>query len=261
MTQVVVLVAAAVAGPAMLLLWSLVYRAGCWSLLVPAGVVAVLTAAGRDRLLWRRHCLADCLFVEGSALHRLLRSRILVTLIAAAVATGLTAVLMAQIPSWSFEIVALLALDALLLATLYVALYRLAAGGLHVNPGRRGVLAKSGAVALNLLLVVPALLLVQLQQAPPQYLDAALRLGPTLQAASDSVASGCPLVDQLVRLGQEGEAFAWWLTLRATRAIDDAQLRWIAWLLFLASGTLSLWAYGSFCVQLIHYAQRVAGRP
>ena len=258
---VIALIAATVAGPAMLLLWSLIYPTGCWSLTLPAFVAVVLMLAGREGALRRRRCLADCWFTQGSLLHRLLTSAVLITLTAMVVATLLTAVLMASIPSWGLEILALLALDSLAITTLYFVFHRAAAGGLKVSPGFRTLVARNWTVALNVPVMVAALLYVQLQQAPPDYLDESLRLGPTLEAASGSVSSACPLVDRLSRLGQETAAVSWWLALKATQVIEDRRVRWAAWVLFLLSGTLSLWAYSRFCVQLVYYAHRMAEEP
>ncbi len=256
MGQVITLVAATMAGPALALGWSLVYPLGCWSLVLPAVVVFVLTLAGRDRMSWRRRCLADCLFIEGSPLHRLLRSRILISLAALIVAMTLASVLMMTIPRWDFSILAIVALDALAITALYLGLHRMSAGLLRVNRRCRALFARVWTVRLNVLLMLPALVLIQLQQPPPNYLDDALQLRPTLQAASASVASECLPVDALVRLGREGEAFAWWVIMKATQAVEQEVLRWVAWLMFLLSGSLSLWAYSSFCAQLLHHAQR-----
>lgn len=255
MGQVITLVVATMAGPALMLGWSLVYPLGCWSLVLPAVAVFVLMLAGRARMLWRRRCLADCLFVDGSPLHRLLRSRILISLAALIVAMALTSVLMMTVPRWDFSILAIVALDALLITALYLWLHRASAGLLRVNRACRSLFARVWTVRVNVLLMLPLLVLVQLQQPPPDYLDGALQLRPTLQAASASVASECILVDAVVRLGREGEAFAWWVIMKATQAIEQEVLRWVAWLLFLLSGSLSLWAYSSFCAQLVHHAQ------
>jgi hypothetical protein len=243
------------AGPAMVLGWSLLYRFGCWSLLLPAIVVSVLTLAGRDRMSWRRRCLADCLFIEGSLLHRLLRARVLISLVALIVAITLAAVLMMSIPRWDISALAIVALDALAITALYLWLHWTSAGLLRVNSACRTLFARVWTVRLNVLLILPILVVVQLQQPLPDYLDGDRQLRPTLQAATASVASDCPLVDAVVRLGREGEAFAWWAIMKATQAIEQRVLRWVAWLLFLLGGSLSLWAYSSFCVQLVHYAQ------
>ncbi|MDH3527337.1 MAG: hypothetical protein OEN52_10265 [Gammaproteobacteria bacterium] len=259
MLNVVALVAATVTGPAILLLWSLIYTTACWSLALPAVVMIVLMLAIREGALRRRRCLADCWFSQGSALHRLVSSATLITLIALVISSAFTAVLMASIPSWDFEVLALLALDSLAITALYFIFHRAATNVLRVNRGFRALFARHWTVAVNVPVMVVALLSIQLQQSPPDYLDQSLQLGPSLEAASVSVSSACPVVDRLARLGQESEAFSWWFTLKVTRAIEDERVRWVAWIAFLVSGTLTLWAYSRFCVQLVYYAHRKAG--
>ena len=255
---VAVIVAAIAAGPLSLLAWSAFYASSCMVLLIPLLIALVLTLAAREQLRQRRRCAADCYFVEGSLLHRLVSSTRLVTLLSLLVSVGLTAVLLASVPGWGLPVLVLLALDAVVIALLYFRLFRAAAGGLRVRGAFRYLFARRWAVMVNLPLVLVVLLWLQLQQPPPAWLDSGLNLEATLRAASDSVASQCPLVDAVVRLNTEKDAFSWWLMLKGTAIIDDSRLRWVAWLLFLVSGTLALWAYSRLCVQLICSAHRWA---
>lgn len=253
-----VIVAAITAGPLLLLTWSALYASSCVVLLIPIFIVAVLTLATREQLRQRRRCVADCYFVSGSLLHRLVSSTKLVTLLSLLVSLGLTTVLLASVPGWGLPVLGLLAMDAVLIALLYFGLLRAASAGLRVRGAFRALFTRRWAVMVNLPLVLLGLLWLQLQQPPPAWLDGALNLEATLRAASDSVGSRCPLIDRVVRLNMEKEAFSWWLTLKGSGLIDDSRLRWVAWLLFLLSGTLALWAYSRLCVYLISRAhQRV----
>lgn len=247
---------AVAAGPLLLLSWSLLYSGPCVVLLIPALMTLLLTLAARDQLRQRRRCSADCFFVEGTLLHRLVSSTKLVTLISLAVSLALTTVLLVSVPAWGLAVMVLLTLDALLIALLYFGLFRAASGGLRVRGAFRYLFARRWAVMVNLPLVLVALLWLQLQQPPPAWLDDSLDLEATLRAASESVGSQCPLVDSAVRLNSEKEAFSWWLTLKGTAALEDTRLRWAAWLLFLLSGSLALWAYSRLCVYLISSAHR-----
>lgn len=255
MGPVFALAAATVAGPAVLLAWSLLYTQSCWVLLIPGLVAVVLTLLARERAVRRRRCLADCWFADGALFHRLLRSRILITLFALVGSMLLAGVLMAAIPVWSFEVLALLSVDALLISLLYFMFLRAAAGALRVNPEFRSLLARRWTIVVNVPLVVVALTIMQLQRPVPEYIVAS-DLIETVHAASDSVGSDCLLVDRVVRLGREAEAVSWWLAINGTQTIDDRRIRWGAWLIFLLGGTLSLWAYSGFCVQLVSFADR-----
>ena len=254
--QILLQVLAVAAGPVLLLGWSLFYTASCVVLVIPALMVLVLTLAAREQLRERRRCVADCWFVDGSLLHRLVSSTKLVTLLSLVVSVGLTTVLLVSVPTWGLPVMVVLTLDAVLIALLYFGLLRAAGGGLRVRGEFRYLLARRWTMAVNLPLVLVALLWLQLQQPPPIWLDGSLDLEATLRSASGSVGSRCPLVDKAVRLNSEKEAFSWWLTLKGTAALEDARLRWAAWLLFLLSGTLALWAYSRLCVYLISHAHR-----
>ena len=254
------LIFAIAAGPLLLLIWSLTYSAQCWALGLPLIIILISTLASRDRLRHRRHCLADCYFVRGSLLNRILRSTTLITLTSAAIATLLTVILLSSTPGWSIEILTVLAMDSMLITMLYFGLLYAAQGALKVNQGFRSIFARNWAVAINVPIVVVALLLLQLREPPPAYLDPSLDLAATMQAASFELSSKCQIIDLLIRSQQEAEAFSWWLMIKSSSVIDDSHLRWVVWLFFLLSGALGLLAYSRFCVQLVYYAHSFGNR-
>ena len=129
------LIFAIAAGPLLLLTWSLTYSAHCWALVLPLIIILISTLAARDRLRHRRQCLADCYFVSGSLLNRLLRSTTIITLTSVVIATLLTVILLSSTPGWSIEILALLAMDSIVITMLYFGLLQAAGGVLKVNQG------------------------------------------------------------------------------------------------------------------------------
>lgn len=155
---------------------------------------------------------------------------------------------------------ALLAIDSIVIATLYFGLLHAANGVFKVNEGFRSIFARNWTVAINVPAVVVALLLLQLREPPPDYLDPSLDLTTTMQAASNELTSKCQIIDTLIRTQQEAEAFSWWLMVKSSSVIEDGHLRWAVWLFFLLSGALGLLAYSRFCVQLVHYAQQFGNR-
>jgi len=254
------LIFAIAAGPLLLLIWSLTYSAQCWVLGLPLIIILISTLASRDRIRHRRQCLADCYFVHGSLLNRLLRSTTIITLTSVVIATLLTIILLSSTPGWSVEILALLAMDSIVITMLYFGLLQAAKGVFKVNPGFQSIFARNWAVAINVLIVVVALLLLQLREPPPAYLDPSLDLATTMQAASSELTSKCQIIDLLIRTQQEAEAFSWWLMIKSSSVIEDSHLRWMVWLFFLLSGALGLLAYSRFCVQLVHYAHSFGNR-
>lgn len=249
------LILAIAAGPLLLLLWSLTYSSHCWALGLPLVIILIATVAARDRIRHRRQCLANCYFVRDSLLHRLLRSTTIITLTSVAITTVLTIILLSSTPGWSTEILALLAIDSIVIAMLYFGLLHAAHGVFRVNPGFQSIFARNWTVAINVPVVVLALLLLQLREPPPDYLDPSLDLATTMQTASNELTSKCRIIDTIIRSQQEAEAFSWWLMIKSSAVIEDGHLRWAVWLFFLLSGALGLLAYSRFCVQLIHYAE------
>ena len=256
----ITLILAIAAGPLLLLIWSLTYSSQCWALGLPLIIILVATVAARDRIRHRRQCLANCYFVRDSLLHRLLCSTTIITVTSVVIATILTVILLSSTPGWSIEMLALLAVDSIVIAMLYFSLLHAADGVFQVNQGFRSIFARNWAVAINVPVVVIVLLLLQLREPPPDYLDPSLDLATTMQAASNELNSKCRIIDTLIRTQQEAEAFSWWLMIRSSAVIEDGHLRWAVWLFFLLSGALGLLAYSRFCVQLIHYAGQFGNR-
>lgn len=223
---------------------------GCLSLVLALTVATLVVAGPREHALRRRHCLASCYFRPGSTPFRWLHGRTLATLRGLPIALLATTVLLLGLLVWERKLLALLVFDTLLLAALF-ALF----GGLSkrtFEPRSAAVLVKHWTVGVNTTLMAAAFMAVQLYSPVPHYLEPTL--AATVESASRQVASECPAIDLALEAYMEKEAFAWWLMLRGVEHFDAPSLRWAAWAIFLLSGTLGLWAYSRFVVQLLGFA-------
>jgi hypothetical protein len=248
-------------GLVILLVWREIHPAQCFTLVIPLGVAAVLTAGLREGALRHRECAATCYFEPGSVIARLLRSRTLVTVYSLVLAMVLSTALALSLLSWGPPELALLALDALLIIpVLYLGFLRNPGRWLGLRRETAYVVAKGWTVAINVVGLMTTLAVMQLHSPPPRYLDES-DLGVSMANASRRVESECAVVDTLARLHLEKEAFAWWLMIRASNGIEDRHLRWAAWIVFLVSGSLSVWGFSRFSVQLVDLAHRTAGKP
>ena len=257
---IAIVVTGIIASPLLLLIWTLIYPHSCWNLIIPLIVLLILAHATWEQLYQRRLCIAECYFNHGTMLHRLTSGTSVVALISISISLVLTIALLTSSVSWGFLELSVLALDALLVALLYVLFSHLAKEALGINSTFQHLFAKHWAVSANIIIVLIAFLVIQLQQTPPEWIDGSLDLRATLFSASEGVGSDCTVVDRLVRLNQEKDALSWWLMIKSTSGIEQSHIRWVAWLLFLVSGTLSIWAYSRLCVAFISLAHRMARR-
>lgn len=258
MPRLAVLAATAI-GPLIMVAWSAIYPISCVSMILPVAVIAILTLRIREKAVKRRACLAHCYFREGSFIYRMIRSGILITLYAIVVSTVLTTALMVSLIAWTDAMIALMVADALVIAFLYLAFTRLSEKTFRVREAFASVFAKDWTVGIGAPLLLGGLVIIQYHSPIPAYIQPD-DLRTTVQAASSSVQSQCPIVNTLAKLNLEKEGFSWWLMIKGARSIEDVSLEWTAWFLFLISGGLSVWAYSYFCVQVIDSAYRMRER-
>lgn len=250
--QMILLAAASITfAPAVVIAWALTFHTGCLPLILPLTIAVVLATALTEQSVARRRCRAQCWFEQGSCLYRVLHRWVIAAVLSSVAASAGTVVLAAGVALADFLHVAVLAADAVLVALLYVVFAHLAGARLRVTPAYRRIFAIRVTVMLNMLAMLITFVYLGLESPPPAYLDGHLELKPTLDAAVRSVTAECLYVDRVLSWVREGEAFGWWLMLRAHRQIEVGELRWLAWVLFLSGGTLGLWAYSTFCARVV----------
>lgn len=223
---------ATIAGPVIILGWLVFYAFSCFALVFFVVAALILTLSYRERLWRRRTCIANCWFIKGSILYRVLHSRLWVTVVAFGTAVFFSAILFLTAVSWSPVQVGIIAADSLLILVLYTGVYHLSARAFGVHQEYRGLFSRGWTVAVNMLLLAAVLLLVQLESPPPDYINDSDDVSETLQAASAAARSQCEWVSLPVQLRQQSEALMWRAVLAGNRAIDDARLRWLLWLFF-----------------------------
>ena len=243
-------------GPLLVLGWALASPAGCASVAIPVLFAIVLSRAVFEQRVARRRCLAGCWFEGGSALYRLLHGRIVAGTVAALAAVVGTAALMAAVALADILAVAALAADGMLVAFLYIVFAYLARTRLHVRPGFARIFAVRATAIVNTLVMLAVLVTFAVNRPVPAYIDPHLDLAATLDAAVAGTGSACAPLAQVLAAAKEGEAFGWWLMLRANETVDSDPLRWLAWGLFLSGGTLGLWAYGTLCARAVAWGSR-----
>jgi hypothetical protein len=235
---------------ALLWVWRRTAVLSCASLLVASIVVLAIAAGLREQAVRRRRCSARCWFRPGSIPYRWLHGQVLVTLRSLAVGLFAASVLLLGLLAWEPEMLALLALDALLMLGLF-ALFRALAGRMF-HPEAGAVLVKTWTVAINTWTMAAAFMVLQLYSPVPEYIEPSV--SATIESASRQIASQCPVVDLLAEAYVEKEAFAWWLMVQGGERFEAPGLRWAAWTIFLLSGTIGLWAYSRFLAQLLGFA-------
>jgi hypothetical protein len=240
------ILAAALVVFAALAVWRLTYGSQCASGVIPLLAIALIGFQTAEYAVFRRRCFADCAFSDGSFLHRFYSRTVLATALAIFVSAVAGLSLFLNLLTWTEPVLALLAADGLLLALVAPPLIRISSG--HLRPGIARIAAKNIIAAVNAALLLGPLLAIQYYSPFPPFVDTA-SLPNTITQALQAFSSQCLATDFLAKLQAAKEGFSWWLMLKANVQLSDPTFRAAAWIIFLVSGSLSVWAYSKLIVQ------------
>lgn len=250
--------AAALLAIALLVVWRESFDSFCPSLLIPIFIAVILTISLREFGHRQRVCRAKCFFQPGSFFFRWLHGQFYVTIHAAFVAIILATSLSLNVLTWSNEVIWLLAIDGLLICLSYPLLLRYGVSKFGIKPGMDSVIGKRWLVMFHAPLLILAMVYLQLNTPPPDFLDTG-SLAVTVSKASAEKMSSCQIIDVPARLQAEKEAVLWWMMVRGGKYLGPGStLAWVAWLGFLLNGALGAWAFARLCAQLADFAR---GKP
>ncbi len=230
--------------------WRETYALSCISLLIPLGIVGLITFYARDLAMQRRLCWVRCFVDHNHGLSAWLKRTHLSTAVAIFSAFIATVALVSSMTFWPPRLLWVLLADALLLTLIFIGLQRWTKNLLQ--HGTHAVIIKHWSVTINTLVLLTGLVLAQLYSPIPQYLQAGLL--SSLQAANSEIISPCSLIENWIRLAHEVDALSWWLMERGNQHLQAGWPRGLAWSLFLLSNSLSAWAFSRLLAQLLHLA-------
>lgn len=245
------ILAAVIVTLAGLLIWRITYGSQCVSTAIPLLVIILIGYQTAEYAVFRRRCFADCFFNDGTVLHRMFYRPYFSIGIAMFVSIVAGLSLLLNLLTWTPPVLALLAVDGFFLAFLTPGSAVLSEG--HLRPSIARLATKNVIATLNAGVLLAALLAIQFYSPFPEFVDPA-SLSNTIAQAFRTVGSQCVATDFLAKLQVAKEGFSWWLMLRANVELADPTFRAAAWILFLLSGSLSVWAYSKLIVQVADLA-------
>lgn len=238
--------------------WAIAAPYTCLALVVPLGLLAVLSAGALAPVLAYRRHRAGFYFPQHGRLYRLAGGALLTAPGLTLTALIYAASLAAFAALGGFAERASLVLCALVstLAMPWVA-RRLAP---LVAPRAHAFLVKRLLAWGGFLLALPAYLALELNSPLPDYLDPRSLAG-TVDAASAAVSSRCGFTNVALKLSRELEATQWFFMLTGTAQLPTAASRGLGWGLFLLYSGLALMGMGRFCAEIAGFLCRLGVGP
>ncbi len=230
-----------------LFLWKNIYAAGCFTLLIPLVIGGIITFNVREAFLKKRKCIVDCYFTEKTFPYRLLNGKLFFTLIAFIISMILTLALVLNVIIWDIKYFIILGIDLFLLYGLYFLFLKFF--GTVLKDSIKYTVIKNFSTHINTLIVLVVLVIIQFYSAVPNYIKPSLQ--ETVQTASQTVASQCQMTNTFAKLNIEKEAFIWYIMIVNSQKIDNKNLKWLAWIIFLFSGGLSIVGYSRYILQIL----------
>ncbi len=182
-------------------------------------------------------------------LYRFFMAKIISIIKAFSLAFLLSCALLIQVIFWSYQVLILLFIDTILLFLCYSFFKKLLQKQIQVL--MLTAFAKHWTIILNVFVLMVALTLLQLYSTIPEYLDNSLE--KTLIQATQNLHAQCQIIDFFVILNAQKEAVFWWLMVNASENISNNLFKWLAWLSFLLSGSLGVWGYSRYLVEIISW--------
>lgn len=218
-------------------LWRLTYPYTCLAHGCPLLCAALIGQSRYRAAVHKRAFLAGYYFRPGTLLHRLVASRL-----AAALWAGSLGLVSAY--ALALFVAPATSGDALLIGLAWLAalcLLPLVAAGLapSVQPGLQRLLAArlSGALAFGL--TAACFVALALHSPVPDYIDPG-SLARTIDNASRSLHSLCPVTQAALQLSEGWTAASWFYVVRGSALLASDALQLAGWLAFLLQASLAL---------------------
>ena len=230
-----------------LLAWINSYSSSCISLVFPIITMCILCVSVMELTVKKRECLARSYFVENTFFYRLFSSRKLVFIKSIFLSILLGTSLALSLVSWNTGIIYLLFVDIFILAWIYSRTLSTLTGTIKENV--KFVIAKDISVSINSSFLLVTLLIIQFYTPLPQYVDASLQT--TLTDALKTFSTECVITNFLLTINTQKDAFSWWTMLSVSTHIQNQNLKYVAWFVFLLSNGLATFAFSRYTLQLL----------
>jgi len=230
-----------------ILAWKSVHTESCLVLAFPITIIIIISMSVIEFSAKKKECLAQFYFIESSLLYRLYNSKKILFIKSLLLSVLLGTSLMIAVVFWDIKIIQILFFDIFILYWIYAKTLNILAGS--IKKMMKYVIAKDISVSINTFLLIVSILIVEIYSPIPIYVDISLKT--TLISAYNIFSSECTVINFLLKLNAEKDAFSWWAMLNVDNHINDKNLKILAWTTFLLSNSLAAYAYSRYMIQLI----------
>jgi hypothetical protein len=234
-----------------LILWRYIYPYTCLSLFMPLSFAAVICAGRFVARMHRRRYWASYYLIDNSPLYQLMTGRtfaiILATITGSIYAFSLSA-FTALGGTIEMIMIFLNGILAIILHPVASALIQKHAATGVSNYATKRLLTLS-CFSITAIIYITVLLNTKI----PGYIDPT-SLKASVDAASQQVASQCPVINISLKGVQEFTATQWFFMVASTGFLESSMFKYASWLVFLGYTSLALMAMSLLSAELVVYS-------
>ena len=228
--------------------WKIIYSYHCLALVLPLILLIVIVWSLIEIKIHKRLCFKNCYFKETSILARFLTSKITVTILCLLASVVMTVSIAYSIVDYPKELWSYIALHTIIVMVIFKFLNKKLASSIHAK--YLHLFSREMAINISMLLLFSAYIYIAINGYEPIYLRETLE--ETIKVATNSIHSQCYIVDYILRLKTELDAWFWWSVIYTSEAMDDGILKYFMWIGFIAINGLAILGINRFIVQIVY---------
>jgi len=235
----------------MLILWIFTYKHTCFSLIFPFLGLLLISKNNFELLKTKKICNANCYLNKNSFIYTLLTGRIFIFIFSLIISIVITMSLF--IYAITFNIYDIII--AILSGISVIVLYNKYQNTKIFSEDVKNIFVKNIATFTNTLIFTTILVIININQTPPDFIDN--NLLTTITNASKEVYSVCPFNQIITKVTMELEAIKWWIMLKFSINNHNEAIKIIVWLLFLISNYLVILGFSKLILEINQIGEKL----
>ncbi len=225
--------------------WKITYSYSCWSLFFPIVLLATIAYGLIEIKSHQRNCFKNCYFKEDSFFAKLLSSKIMMIIFYLLASIVLTISTMHSIIDYPIELWLYIIFHTIIVIAIFKLFNRLLAN--TVRSKYLYLFSREATINIAILLLITIYLYTILNGYAPAYLRD--NLESTIETATKSINSQCYIIDYVLRLKTELDAFLWWSVIKSSNIF--------VWVGFIIINGLTVIGINRFIVQIVYILDKI----
>ncbi len=236
--------------------WKSTYDYNCYMLVFPLMLLLIISHSFIELKMKERLCFKSCYFKANSLFAKLLSSKIAVSIFYVVVSIMMSISALSGVIEYPQKLWLYLLIHTILIIFLYKYFYFIFKN--TIRDSYRSILAREWAINIGAIFLIGVFIYISINGYEPTYLQSSLQ--ETILVASNSISSGCSIVNYILKLKIEIDSLFWWIVTQSSNGINNQLAQLGIWLGFLFINSLALLGINRFMAQIIYLLDKLFQR-